>query len=99
MFGFGTEYEGLAFWLPLVWAGLLAVAVAMYVIVDGIRPAPQELREIIGAEAEHEGVDDHKGQKRRRHRAGRDGGDRIRGAQDAVDHIRLAADLGGEPAE
>ncbi|MCB5174304.1 MULTISPECIES: cytochrome d ubiquinol oxidase subunit II [Microvirga] len=35
MFGFGTEYEGLAFWLPLVWAGLIAVAVAMYVIVDG----------------------------------------------------------------
>lgn len=35
MFGFGTEYEGLAFWLPLVWAGLLAVAVAMYVIADG----------------------------------------------------------------
>jgi cytochrome bd-type quinol oxidase subunit 2 len=35
MFGFGTEYEGLAFWLPLVWAGLLAIAVAMYVIVDG----------------------------------------------------------------
>jgi cytochrome bd ubiquinol oxidase subunit II len=35
MFGFGTEYEGLAFWLPLIWAALLAVAVAMYVIVDG----------------------------------------------------------------
>jgi hypothetical protein len=25
MFGFGSEYEGLAFWLPLVWAGLLAL--------------------------------------------------------------------------
>ncbi|HEV2565021.1 MAG TPA: cytochrome d ubiquinol oxidase subunit II [Microvirga sp.] len=35
MFGFGTEYEGLAFWLPLIWSGLIAVAVAMYVIVDG----------------------------------------------------------------
>ena len=35
MFGFATEHEGLAFWLPLVWAGLLAVAVAMYVIADG----------------------------------------------------------------
>ena len=35
MFGFGTEYEGLAFWLPLIWAGLIAVAVAMYVIADG----------------------------------------------------------------
>ncbi|MET0531005.1 MAG: cytochrome d ubiquinol oxidase subunit II [Microvirga sp.] len=35
MFGFGMEYEGLAFWLPLIWAGLIAVAVAMYVIVDG----------------------------------------------------------------
>ncbi|MXQ11385.1 cytochrome d ubiquinol oxidase subunit II [Microvirga makkahensis] len=35
MFGFGNEYEGLAFWLPLIWAGLIAVAVAMYVIVDG----------------------------------------------------------------
>src|SRR6476619_2817041 len=33
MFGFGMEYEGLAFWLPLIWAGLLAVA--MYVIADG----------------------------------------------------------------
>src|SRR4051812_42458232 len=35
MFGFGTEYEGLAFWLPLIWAGLIAVAVAMYVVMDG----------------------------------------------------------------
>lgn len=35
MFGFGMEYEGLAFWLPLIWAGLIAVAVAMYVVVDG----------------------------------------------------------------
>jgi cytochrome d ubiquinol oxidase subunit II len=35
MFGFGTEYEGAAFWLPLVWSALLAVAVAMYVIIDG----------------------------------------------------------------
>jgi cytochrome d ubiquinol oxidase subunit II len=35
MFGFGTQYEGLAFWLPLIWSGLIAVAVAMYVIVDG----------------------------------------------------------------
>jgi cytochrome d ubiquinol oxidase subunit II len=35
MFGFGTEYEGLAFWLPLIWAALIAVAIAMYVIVDG----------------------------------------------------------------
>ena len=35
MFGFGTEYEGLAFWLPLVWAGVIAVAVAMYVVMDG----------------------------------------------------------------
>ena len=35
MFGFGTEYTGLAFWLPLIWAGLIAVAVAMYVIADG----------------------------------------------------------------
>src|SRR5829696_1435933 len=34
MFGFGMEYEGLAFWLPLIWSGLIAVAVAMYVIVD-----------------------------------------------------------------
>src|SRR3712207_2397553 len=35
MFGFGTEYTGLAFWLPLIWAALIAVAVAMYVIMDG----------------------------------------------------------------
>ena len=35
MFGFGTEYEGLAFWLPLIWAALIAVAVAMYVVMDG----------------------------------------------------------------
>ena len=35
MFGYGTEYEGLAFWLPLIWAGALAFAVAMYVIADG----------------------------------------------------------------
>ena len=35
MFGYGMEYEGLAFWLPLIWSGLLAIAVAMYVVVDG----------------------------------------------------------------
>src|SRR5918997_9179 len=35
MFGFGTEYSGLAFWLPLIWAALIAIAVAMYVIMDG----------------------------------------------------------------
>jgi cytochrome d ubiquinol oxidase subunit II len=27
--------EGQAFWLPLIWAGLLAVAVVMYVVADG----------------------------------------------------------------
>src|SRR5215216_1779386 len=27
--------QGEAFWLPLIWSGLLAIAVAMYVIVDG----------------------------------------------------------------
>jgi cytochrome d ubiquinol oxidase subunit II len=35
MFGFGTEYQGVPFWLPLIWAGLIALAVAMYVIMDG----------------------------------------------------------------
>lgn len=35
MFGFGLEYEGAAFWLPLIWAGLIGLAVAMYVVVDG----------------------------------------------------------------
>ena len=35
MFGFGTEYEGLTFWLPLIWAGALGFAVVMYVIADG----------------------------------------------------------------
>ena len=35
MLGFGMEYEGPAFWLPLIWAGLLALAVAMYVVIDG----------------------------------------------------------------
>ncbi|WP_375463620.1 cytochrome d ubiquinol oxidase subunit II [uncultured Methylobacterium sp.] len=35
MFGFGMAYEGAAFWLPLVWAGLLGLAVAMYVVIDG----------------------------------------------------------------
>ena len=29
MFGFGTEYEGLAFWLPVIWAGILAVGVGV----------------------------------------------------------------------
>ena len=29
------EAAGPAFWLPLVWAGLLAIAVAMYVVADG----------------------------------------------------------------
>ena len=35
MFGFGMEYEGAAFWLPLIWSALLALAVAMYVVIDG----------------------------------------------------------------
>ncbi len=35
MFGFGMEYEGPAFWLPLIWSALLALAVAMYVVIDG----------------------------------------------------------------
>lgn len=35
MLGFGMEYEGAAFWLPLVWAALLGLAVAMYVVIDG----------------------------------------------------------------
>lgn len=35
MFGFGNAYEGLAFWLPVLWAGVLALAVVMYVIADG----------------------------------------------------------------
>lgn len=35
MFGFGLDYHGLAFWLPLIWAGLIAVAIVMYVIADG----------------------------------------------------------------
>ena len=35
MFGFGNEFEGLAFWLPVIWAGLLGIAVIMYVIADG----------------------------------------------------------------
>jgi cytochrome d ubiquinol oxidase subunit II len=29
------EYEGAAFWLPLVWSALLALAAAMYVVIDG----------------------------------------------------------------
>jgi hypothetical protein len=32
---FAPGLEGQAFWLPLVWAVLLAIAVAMYVVVDG----------------------------------------------------------------
>jgi cytochrome d ubiquinol oxidase subunit II len=35
MFGFGMEYEGLPFWLPLIWACLIGIAVAMYVLMDG----------------------------------------------------------------
>ncbi|HEX2136770.1 MAG TPA: cytochrome d ubiquinol oxidase subunit II [Microvirga sp.] len=35
MFGFGMEYQGLAFWLPLLWALILGVAIVMYVVVDG----------------------------------------------------------------
>jgi cytochrome bd-type quinol oxidase subunit 2 len=32
---FAPGLEGPALWLPLIWAGLLAIAVAMYVVVDG----------------------------------------------------------------
>ncbi len=35
MFDFGMEHEGLAFWLPLVWALILGIAIVMYVVVDG----------------------------------------------------------------
>src|SRR5918994_6568010 len=35
MFGYATDLDGLAFWLPLIWAWFIAFAVAMYVIVDG----------------------------------------------------------------
>ncbi|NBC33841.1 MAG: cytochrome d ubiquinol oxidase subunit II [Alphaproteobacteria bacterium] len=42
-------YEGLTFWLPLIWSALIAFAVAMYVIMDGfdlgvgiLFDAPQE---------------------------------------------------------
>ena len=35
MFGFGTEYVGWAFWLPLLWSAIFGVAITMYVIVDG----------------------------------------------------------------
>ncbi|GJE60916.1 cytochrome d ubiquinol oxidase subunit II [Methylobacterium trifolii] len=35
MLGFGMEYAGAAFWLPLVWSALLGLAVAMYVVIDG----------------------------------------------------------------
>ncbi|WP_349370789.1 cytochrome d ubiquinol oxidase subunit II [Salinarimonas sp.] len=50
MFGYAEGLEGLALWLPLIWAGLIAVAVIMYVIMDGFdlgvgilfRPAQRE---------------------------------------------------------
>ncbi|MFN3685313.1 cytochrome d ubiquinol oxidase subunit II [Salinarimonas sp.] len=50
MFGYAENLEGLALWLPLIWAGLIAVAVIMYVIMDGFdlgvgilfRPAANE---------------------------------------------------------
>jgi cytochrome bd ubiquinol oxidase subunit II len=35
MFGFGLEVQGPAFWLPLIWAGPIGLAVAMYVVADG----------------------------------------------------------------
>src|SRR3954454_8312584 len=35
MFGFGMEYQGWAFWLPVLWAAILGVAITMYVVVDG----------------------------------------------------------------
>ena len=35
MLGFATDLQGYAFWLPLIWAGILGVAVIMYVVVDG----------------------------------------------------------------
>jgi cytochrome d ubiquinol oxidase subunit II len=35
MFGFATDLQGYAFWLPLIWAAILGIAVVMYVVVDG----------------------------------------------------------------
>jgi cytochrome bd ubiquinol oxidase subunit II len=35
MFGYGSEYEGLAFWLPLAFSGVLGIAIVMYVVADG----------------------------------------------------------------
>ncbi|WP_029032600.1 cytochrome d ubiquinol oxidase subunit II [Salinarimonas rosea] len=50
MFGYAEGLEGLALWLPLIWAGLISLAVVMYVIMDGFdlgvgilfRPAQRE---------------------------------------------------------
>ncbi|NNM70815.1 cytochrome d ubiquinol oxidase subunit II [Enterovirga aerilata] len=35
MFGFATDLHGWAFWLPLIWAAILGIAVVMYVVADG----------------------------------------------------------------
>ena len=35
LFEFPAGLEGMALWLPLVWAGIIAFAVAMYVLLDG----------------------------------------------------------------
>jgi cytochrome d ubiquinol oxidase subunit II len=35
MFGFGLEYEGAAFWLPVIWSGIIGIAIIMYVLADG----------------------------------------------------------------
>ncbi|GGK25474.1 cytochrome d ubiquinol oxidase subunit II [Salinarimonas ramus] len=50
MYGYADGLNGLALWLPLIWAGLIALAVIMYVIMDGFdlgvgilfRPAQRE---------------------------------------------------------
>src|SRR4051794_7386014 len=68
-------------------------------LLQRLGPFAEELREVVAAEAEDEGIDDDEGRERARDRTARDGRHGVGRAQQAVDHERLAADLGREPAE
>src|SRR3954469_2260816 len=68
-------------------------------LLDRLRALPQQLGDVVGAKTEYERIDDDEGGERGRDCACGNGRDRIRRALQTVDHIRLAPDLGREPAE
>ena len=63
-----------------------------------LRRVRHQAQDVEDAGAEHDEVDDDEGNERGRHAGEGDGRHRLRGAQQAIDGVGLAADLGRDPA-